>query len=477
MENQHIERNDLTQGGILKKLLVIALPIMGTQLMQMGYNLTDMFWLGRVGPNAVASSGTAGMFMWLSMAFLLFGRMGAEIGVSQNLGAGDRERAKAFAMNSAQMNLWLGTLCGVLMVLFRVPLIGFFNIQEAVVAQDAQAYLAIVALAMPVNFVVAALTGAFNGAGNSKTPFIANLTGLVANIILDPIFIFTFNLGVIGAAVATILSQFVVGAVIVIAMKRSRHRPFEHFRFFSRLDSSILKRIFSWTTPIMLESLLFTVMSMITTRFVNGFGSNAMAVSRVGSQVESLSWLIGGGFGSALTAFMGQNFGAGKWTRIHKGFRLSAWVMTLYGAAVTAVLILFAGPFYDLFLPNEPVIRSMGIDYLAILAICQIPQCLEAVSGGTLKGIGKTMPPSVISISTNVLRVFLAYFMGRTALGLNGIWAAIAITASLRGVGMMIYYLVTKKLRPKEDIVNERGNTAADGTQVGARLFGPGDFA
>ena len=128
--------------------------------------------------------------------------------------------------------------------------------------------------------------------------------------------------------------------------------------------------------------------------------------------------------------------------------------MILYGTVITLVLLLLAGYFYDLFLPNEPFIRRMGTDYLSIIAICQIPQCLEAVAGGTLKGIGKTMPPSVISISTNVIRVILAYFLSITALGLNGIWVAVTITASARGLGMFLYYLLTRKTRPAEDLAN-----------------------
>lgn len=445
-------KNDLTQGGILSKLLVIAVPIMGTNLMQMGYNLTDMFWLGRVGPNAVAASGTAGMFMWLSMAFLMIGRMGAEIGVAQNLGAGKPEDAKKFAGNSFRIAFILGSLFVLFLAFLRVPLIGFFNIQEPEVAISAQNYLWIVALAMPFNFVAASLTGSFNGSGNSKTPFIANGIGLAANMILDPIFIFALNMGVIGAAVATAASQTVVCLVIIIAMKKDKMRPFKQFHFFEKLNMEVVKRIFHWTTPIMLESLLFCTMSMIVTRFINGFGADAMAVSRVGGQVESLSWLIGGGFGSAITAFTGQNYGAGKWGRIAKGFRLAVWVMLGYGVVISLVLRVFAGNFYDLFLPNEPRIREMGIVYLSILAICQVPQCLEAVAGGTLKGIGKTLPPSVISISTNVLRVIMVFALSKTDLGLNGIWVAIVITASMRGLGMLAYYLLTLKQRPKEDV-------------------------
>jgi Na+-driven multidrug efflux pump len=99
---------DLTQGSILQKIIVVAVPIMGTQFLQMAYNLTDMFWLGRVGSHAVAASGAAGMYMWLSMGFLLIGRMGAEIGVAQSLGRGDQTAALDFSRNSLFINFVIG---------------------------------------------------------------------------------------------------------------------------------------------------------------------------------------------------------------------------------------------------------------------------------------------------------------------------------------------------------------------------------
>ncbi len=443
---------DLTTGGILKKLLVVAVPIMGTQLMQMSYNLTDMFWLGRLGngSDAVAASGTAGMFMWLSMAFIMIGRMGAEIGVAQSRGRGDMDSAVRYAQNSIFLAITLGLFYGLVLILFRGPFIGFFNIQEAHVAQDARDYLAIVAVAMPLNFMTNTMIGTFNASGNSKVPFMANATGLVANMILDPLFIFGLNMGIKGAAIATAGSQAVSFTLLLLALLRHKNRPFEKFRFFARPETVYIRRILKWSVPIGLESMFFTCMSMITSRFVASFGTSAMAVSRVGSQIESLSWLIGGGFGSALTAFMGQNFGARKWRRIHEGFRLSLGVMFSWGVIITAVIYFGAAFLFSVFLP-DPEIIAMGVTYLHILAICQIPQCIEATSGSTFKGMGKTIPPSVVSMTSNIIRVFLTYFLSKTALGLNGIWLGLALTAALRGIWSFIWFLVYSRKLPKEN--------------------------
>lgn len=442
---------DLTQGGILNKLLLVALPVMGTQLMQMSYNLTDMFWLGRVGSGAVAASGTAGMFLWLSGAFMMIGRMGAEIGVSQSLGRDDLHHAKRYAQNALCLAALLGIAYALFLLVLGRPLIGFFNIQEPHVALQARRYLLIVSAGIPCSFLTSSLTGSFTASGNSRTPFLVNAAGLVCNMILDPLMIFGVNLGIAGAAIATVLSQCVSCLLMLAAMKKDKNRPFERFAFFKRPALRYIRPILKWSVPICIENMMFTLLSMVTSRFVAGFGTNAMAVSRVGSQIESLTWLIGGGYGSALTAFTGQNFGAGKWERIHRGFSLSTAAMFVWGLAVTALVFFFGGFLFSIFLP-DPDIVAMGATYLRILAICQIPQCFEAVAGSSFKGIGRTLPPSVVSVGANLFRVVLTYALSRTSMGLVGIWWGISLSACLRGLWGFVWYLLYARRLPKQDI-------------------------
>ena len=441
---------DLTSGGILNKLLIVALPVMGTQLLQMTYNLTDMFWLGRLSADAVASSGAAGMFLWLSFAFIIFGRMGAEIGVSQNVGRGDMKSAQGYAQTALAISVVLGILYMAVMIIFSKPLVGFFNIQEAHVAADASRYLVVVALGIPMSFVNAALTGSFTGSGNSRVPFWCNAAGLAVNMVLDPVMIFTMNMGIHGAAYATAIAQGVVTVLLVITIKKHAQRPFAQYRFFVKPDKEKVKQIFKWATPIALESGLFTFLSMTITRFTSAFGAQALAVSRVGSQIESLTWLIGGGFAMALTSFVGQNFGAGMWTRIRKGFRMSMGAMLVWGGLVTLLLLTCGRALYGVFLPDE-TIMDMGAVYLRILAVCQIGACVEAVAAGMFRGIGKTVPPSVVSIIGNVIRVPIAYGLSQTSLGLNGIWWGVVIGAVLRGVFILIWYLAEQHRQPLED--------------------------
>jgi putative MATE family efflux protein len=438
---------DLTEGGILDRLLLVALPIIGTQLMMMSYNMVDVFLLGRVGHEAVAASGMAGMYTWLSAGVMLIGRTGAEIGVAQNLGRRDAESARKFALCSIYLNLGLGLAFGAVCLIFARPMIGFFRMSDAAVAKSAMNYLSIVAVGMPALFASAAVAGTFNGSGNSRVPFMINAAGLLTNAVLDPIFIFTFGLGVGGAAIATVLAQVAAAGLALASLALKNGRPFERFVFLMKPEARFFADILRWSFPMTIESMLFTVFTIIVSRIVAGFGPGAMAVYRVGTQIESLGWLVGMGISTAVTAFVGQNYGAGAWERIRRGVRISASSSFAWGAIVTALLFFAGGPLFWFFLP-DPALLGMGRSFLRILAACQIFGCLEAASSGAFRGFGRTLPPSAVSITSNTLRIPLAYALsGR--LGIDGVWIAITVSASLRGLCTFAWFLTDIAARLK----------------------------
>ena len=449
-------KRDLTRGGIVKTILTLALPIAGSQLLQMLYNFTDMFWLGRLSGEAVAASGTAGLFLWLSVGLMLVGKVGTEIGVSQSRGRGDEALALRFARSGLYISAILGLAYAAFMGLLRGPLVALFRYRESSVAAEMASYMGLMAIGIPFQFVGAAVGGIFGASGNTRTPFFFNLIGLGMNLIIDPLLIFNCGLGIEGAAVASIASEVTVAAQLCIALKRSKRRPFEAFAVFPRPRSlralrdelrGVAGKFAKWTIPIFLESTLFCLLTMVTSGFEVSVGAYAVTVSRVGTQVESLSWLVGGGFGSALTIFVGQNYGAGRYDRIAGGVKRSAFIMAGWGLAVTAVLALGGEAIYRFFLPEDAELWGLGVRYMRILAISQIPMNLESVFGNAFKGQGRTIPPSVSSISSNVVRVPLAYILSRTSLGLTGIWLAVTITAAMRGIWIGAWYGISGRPR------------------------------
>ena len=327
---------DLTQGSILKKLIAIAAPIMAMQVFQMAYNLIDMFFLGRISADAVAAAGSAGMFLWLSVAFFIIGQLGAEIGVSQSTGKGDMVTARKYAKNALLIALILGAVVGLITIEFSEQLIHILRIQEAHVAHDAAVYLSIVGFSFPLIFLNNAISGIYNGVGNSKLPFYLKSIGLIFNVLITPIFIFVLGWGIIGAAIATAIGHSVTGLLMLFSIKHPKLCPFDDFKFkeiFSA-DKEIIKQIFKWSLPITADSALFTSLTMIIAGFVARFGSGAIAAQRVGTQIESLAWLVGGGYAAAFRAFIGQNYGARSFERLKKGYKISAVAMTLWGLGV-----------------------------------------------------------------------------------------------------------------------------------------------
>jgi putative MATE family efflux protein len=435
------QKYDLTQGSIVGKLLMIATPIIGTQFLLFSYNLVDMFMLGRIGSDAVASAGAAGMYMWLANGLMYLGRMGAEIGVAQSFGRGEPEEAGKYSQNSLCLAGIIGLSYALICYFLAAPLIGFFRIREISVAADAVCYLATAAVGMPFAFITATAAGTFNGSGNSRVPFLINLAGLLCNVVLDPLFIFTFGMGVTGAAQATVVAQILAGTLSLAALARKKDRPFQRYPFNGKIEARRLLQILKWSLPVGLESNLFAFFSMILSRFVAGFGAPAIAVYRLGSQLEAMCWLACVGFASAITAFVGQNCGAGEWARIRSCFRIALLCTSLWGLLVTVVLFFFGSTLFGLFLP-DPALVKMGGVFLRIMAVSQILSCFECTAAGSFRGLGKTLPPSIVTTVCNGLRVLLGYFLAHNAgWGAEGIWWGITLGAAARGIWITLWYV------------------------------------
>lgn len=457
------QKTDLVNGNILKSLVSLAIPIMGTSFIQMAYNLTDMIWIGRVGSLAVAAVGTAGFFIWFGQSFILLSKAGAEIGVSQALGRNNSDDARNVATNSIQLNIILAILYGLFLILFKSPLIGFFKLNSPEVVSMSETYLFVVALGMVSNFINPVLTGIFNGSGNSKVPFKINTVGLIFNMVFDPLLIFGFGpipeMGVLGAAIATVLAQFVVTMLFLREMKKENLELFK-INIFKKFDKKYLSKIVKLGLPVALQNGLFSSFAMIIGRIIAVHGDTAVAVQKVGSQIEAISWMTAGGFSTALSAFVGQNYGARKHDRIFKGYFIAIGVVSIVGVFATALLIFGARPIFSYFIPEEEAIK-MGIVYLKILGVSQLFMCLEITTTGAFNGFGKTAFPALISIIFTGLRVPAAMILSKPEmLGLNGVWWSISISSIIKGILLpslfMLLIVNNKKFRASliEDSLN-----------------------
>lgn len=436
-------KSDLTKGSILKKLIILALPIMGTSLIQMAYNLTDMIWVGVLGSSSVTAVGAAGFYTWFAFAFIVIPRIGAEVGVAQSIGRKDVNGTKSYIRHSIQMNVIFALLYGIAMIIFREELIGFFNIQSADIVGMAVSYLVIVSFGMVFFFLPPVLTSIFNGHGDSRTPFIINTIGLIANIILDPLLILGVGpfprMGVAGAAIATISAQFIVTIAFIFTI-RIKTDFFNGLNFLQKPDWKHIRKITKLGIPVALQSGAFTFIAMVIARILSGWGPTPIAVQSVGSQIESISWMTAGGFQTALGAFVGQNFGAKKWDRIYKGYFTAISTVAVIGVITSCLLIFFPKPIFSIFIREEDVIKE-GIIYLRILGVSQFFMCIEITTAGAFNGLGKTVPPSLVGIVLNSLRIPGAILLSRY-LGLDGVWWSISLSSILKGIILTAWFIL-----------------------------------
>lgn len=237
---------------------------------------------------------------------------------------------------------------------------------------------------------------------------------------------------VAGAAIATVFAQSVVTAVFLVSIRREPD-IFMNLHFFTRPQTDILKELIQIGLPSSIQNMMFTGISMVIARMVASFGDAAVAVQKVGSQIESISWMTSDGFAAAVNSFIAQNFGAGNETRAKRGYRCSMIVVLLWGFFCTIVLIVFPAPIFRIFIP-EAAVLPMGIDYLRILGVSQLFMCMEITTAGAFSGLGRTLPPSIVSTSLTVARIPMALLLISTPLGLNGIWWSITISSICKGI-------------------------------------------
>jgi putative MATE family efflux protein len=442
---------NLTEGSITKTLFKLALPIMGTSFVQMAYNLIDMLWVGRIGTGAVAAVGTAGFFTWLANAFILIPKIGAEVGVAQSTGQKDMKEVKKYIKHSIQLGVFLAVIYGLAMIVFRNELIRFFNLGEEGIVQATIEYLVIVSCGFVFFFINPIFTAIFNGYGDSKTPFIINSIGLITNLLLDPLLIMGIGpfprLEVAGAAIATIISQG-VATLLFVRKARKTSEVFSDIHLLHKPDRLHIQRIVKLGLPAALQSGLFSIIAMVLARIIAFWGPTPIAVQKVGSQIEAISWMTAGGFQSAMSAFIGQNYGAQKWERVNRGYRIGMIIVSLIGVFATLLLFFGSRTLFTVFIQEEEAVKY-GIQYLRILAFSQLFMCFEITTAGAFNGLGRTMPPSIVGIIFNAIRIPAAIILSSTSLGLDGIWWAISITSVLKGIVLTVWYiLLTKKQRP-----------------------------
>ena len=447
-EGKRMEGN-LTKGPILKTLTKLAIPIMASSFLGTLYNITDMAWIGLLGSKAVAGVGVGGMFTWLSQGLAAMARMGGQVQVAQCIGRGERDRAHGFAQAAVQLATLMGMAYAVISLVFTRQMVAFFQLTDPEAQTAALSYTKIACGLIVFSFLTLTMTGLYTAQGDSKTPFLANLIGLVTNMILDPVLILGPGpfpkLGVVGAAIATVTAQAIVMMMMILGVIiQKKENVLKGIRLTAKIPKEYLGGLCRIGIPTAIQGMAYCAISMVLTRMVSAYGAEAVATQRVGGQIESISWNTADGFAAALNAFIAQNYGAGKMDRVRKGYRASLWTVGIWGLLISFVFICFPKAIADIFF-HEPKAVATAVGYLVIIGFSEAFMCVELTTVGALSGLGRTRLCSIITIAFTSARIPLAIILGGL-IGLSGIWWALSITSIIKGIIFTCTFLwITRK--------------------------------
>ena len=438
---------DFTRGAIFGPLVRLALPIMGTSFAQMAYNLADMAWVGRLGSESVAAIGAVGMLSWLASSFSILTKIAAELSIGQALGARKGREAMDYASHTTTISLIMAIIMAMALYSGAGFILSFFKLSPQI-HELAVTYLKVIALATPFSFLILNFVGIYNGVGRSNIPFAIVCSGLIFNMIIDPLFIFGIpgifdGMGVRGAAIATVIAQ---GAVVSLFVYRLRRNDgiLGRFPFFVRLRKNYTMRVLRLGFPVAMMTLFFASINTYLTRIASVYGGHlGVTTQTTGGQIEGITWNTAQGFSTALGAFVAQNFAAGKMNRARLAYRYTISVMLSLGAFVSVSFLLFGDKIFSVIIPETDAAMA-GANYLFAMGFSQMFMMLELTTQGMFNGMGRTLPPAIVSIVFNLARIPMALLLA-SWMGINGIWWAISISSIFKGVLLPLWLKIHKE--------------------------------
>lgn len=433
-----MKKIDLTRGKVISVIAALALPIMGSSLLQFTYNLIDMIWVGRLGSNAVASIGSSSLYINIGNALNSLVVIGTGIKVAHAIGRKNENEIKEYINSGIVINIIIGTVFGLILIFLGKGFIEFLNLNNSEVESNAYYYLALNAPILFFAFFNMMYTRILGSFGNNKLALKINGVGVILNIILDPVCIYVLNFGVIGAGVSTLIAN-----VIMFILFRINTNGILNYRYDLKVDFEKIKEIIRLGFPMAFQRILFTIINIILAKIIAMFGSEAIAAQKIGVQIESIAYMIIGGLNGAVASFTGQNFGAGKSNRIKEGYRSALVVGISYAIVMAGVFLLLNRPLIRLLISDESTILIASA-YLKAVAFSQVFSAIEMISNGMFTGIGKPNIPATISIVFTSLRIPFALVLIKP-FGISGIWISICISSILKGI--CSYFIYETKIR------------------------------
>lgn len=437
-----MQESTLLSGNITKSLLIFALPMIAGNLLQQCYNIADTIIVGRfLGANALAAVGSAYTLMVFLTSIMLGLCMGSGASFSISYGRRDRDRLRTGIFQSF---VFIGLVTLVINVLVFVGcdfIIWFLRVGDAEVADLMKTYLLVIFTGIAATFLQNYFSCLLRALGNSKVPLVFLAVSAVMNIVLDLLFVCVFYWGVAGAALATILSQWVSGIGLALYTLRAfaELRP---ERRHMRWDGEIFHEITSFSFLTCIQQSVMNFGILLVQGLVNSFGPVIMAAFAAAVKIDTFAYNPVQDFGNAFSTFIAQNYGAGKAERIRRGVRSAFLTAAVFSILVSAVVVLFAEPLMTIFIDeSETEIIAAGVHYLRVEGAFYVGIGILFLLYGLYRAVARPGVSVVLTVISLGTRVVLAYALSAIpAIGVTGIWAAVPIGWALADIAGIWYW-------------------------------------
>ncbi len=434
---------NITEGSIPRQVIRLAWPAVSAMFFRTALTIVNAVWVGRLGSNEMAAVISSMFVIWILFSLYDIVWTGAVAVVSRFYGARQFDTVSHAARQAIITGVAAAIPISILGCLFASDMFGIMHTDDVVTALGTT-YLQILFGASVLMMLPELFASIFRATGDTKTPLIISIVGTLLNIVLDPLFIFGIGpfpqLGVAGAAVATVISYVVGLSLYIVLIRRGRLTFKFNFTRAVRPDGKMIRELIKIGSPLAAAGVTFSVVYLFMNRITAGFGTEAIAALGIGNRCESISYLTCFGFSLAVSTLVGQNLGAGKPERAAK----SVWYALLFTGISTGIISLafltiphvIASGFI-----NDPKVIVIASDYLMILALSQTFMAIEIVMEGAFTGAGNTVPAMTVSLIGSFARFPLAlYICNDLGVGVNGVWWSITLTTIVKGIALLLWF-------------------------------------
>ncbi len=387
---------DMLHGSLWDKIILFALPLALTGVMQQLLNAADVAVLGQfVGKNAMAAVGNNTSLIGLLVSLLMGLSLGANVVIAQFIGAKKLDRVHEAVHTAFLLALIVGiVLCGIAEILVN-PIFEWLVVPPEV-APMAETYLRIYALGLPAMGIYNFEAAIFRARGDTQTPLIALTIASFLNIALNLIFVINFNLGVDGVAWATTIANLVSALILMRGLMRADGLIHLELRDL-KVEKSCLKETVRIGLPAGVQGMVFSLSNLLIQSAINSLGADAMAASAAAFTIEINVFCLTNGFGQAATTFVSQNYGAGNLQRCKDVTKVSLQLNVVLMLILSAAILYFAEPLIQFF-NEDPAVVELGITRLWFIIAPEIISVVMEIVSGSLRGYGISLAPAIITL-------------------------------------------------------------------------------